>query len=195
MYAAAEPHALSLQVLPHGAPHLNQKEPTMWIGSIKLRVRTKDAPNAGTDSLVVATVVRDDVNVRNLKLDYPSENDLERGATRDYVYANLARNNDQTPELPPGIGQSPMPYPSHGIEFSHGLKGHLKLRLQIKGDDMWIKDDVELLTRRIRQKSSGIDTIDWVEDSEWSHVGSWPADKAISTDSSEGVASWSLNLT
>jgi hypothetical protein len=31
----------------------------MWIGTIRLIVHTKDAPNAGTDSLVQATIIRD----------------------------------------------------------------------------------------------------------------------------------------
>ena len=36
----------------------------MWIGSIRLVVETKDAPDAGTDSLVQATVVRDGTDLR-----------------------------------------------------------------------------------------------------------------------------------
>ena len=85
----------------------------MWIGAIRLVVETKNATNAGTDSLVQATVVRDGNDLRVLNLDYPTEDDLERDAIRNYDYigpTRLPRRNDQTPELPPGIGQSPMPY-------------------------------------------------------------------------------------
>src|SRR5689334_8433639 len=110
----------------------------MWIGSLKLVVETKDAPDAGTDSLVQPTVVRDGNDQRLLNLDYPTENVLERVANREYNYigpTKLQHRNDQTPELPPGIGQIPMTYPGYGFEFSHVLNGHLRLRLRINGDD------------------------------------------------------------
>jgi hypothetical protein len=166
----------------------------MWIGAIKLDVATADAPYAGTDSLVKATIVRDGSQLLNLKLDWPNEDDLERGAERAYTYYNLPWINDQTPELPEGIGQSPMPYPDHGIEFSNGLNGHLKLKLRIGGDDMWIKDNVDLYVRRIRQAATSFDTLAWQEDSEWTYVGTWSKDVAMSTDSSEGYAIWNLVL-
>ena len=169
----------------------------MWIGSIRLTVQTKDAPDAGTDSLVQATVVRDGVALRVLNLDYPTEDDLERGAIRNYDYigpTKLPRRNDKTPELPPGVGQSPMPYPGYGFEFSNGMSGHLTLRLRINGDDMWIKDQVDLHVRRIRLVATGFDTLAWKEDDFWTYVASWPSDRALSTDSSEGVTTLNLNL-
>lgn len=89
--------------------------------------------------LVLATILRNGNELRSLKLDYPTENDLERGAIRAYDYmgpTKLPRRNDKTPELPSGIGQIPMPYPGYGFEFSDGLSGHLKIRLRIKGEDM-----------------------------------------------------------
>jgi len=169
----------------------------MWIGAIRLVVETKDATDAGTDSLVQATVVRDGNDLRVLNLDYPTEDDLERGAIRNYDYigpTRLPRRNDQTPELPPGIGRNPMPYPGYGFEFSHGLNGHLVMRLRIKGDDMWIKDNVDLYVRFIRQKATSFDTLAWIEDSDWSYIASWGRDVAMSTDGSEGVTTWNLLL-
>jgi hypothetical protein len=169
----------------------------MWIGAIRLVVQTKNAPNAGTDSLVQAVVLRDNNALRTLNLDYPTENDLERGAIRAYDYSGptrLPRRNDRTPELPPGIGQNPMPYPGYGFEFSNGLHGHLRLQLRINGDDMWIKDDVDLYVRFIRQRATSFDTLAWQEDSDWTYMASWTQDVALSTDSSEGVTTWTLNL-
>lgn len=169
----------------------------MWIGAIRLVVETTDEPFAGTDSLVQAIVVRDGVDLRVLNLDYPTEDDLERGAIRDYDYigpTRLPRRNDKTPELPPGIGQNPMPYPGYGFEFSSGLNGHLKIRLRINGDDMWIKDKVDLYIRRIRQVATSFDTLAWQEDTFWTYIASWTQDVAMSTDSSEGVTTWNLNL-
>jgi hypothetical protein len=169
----------------------------MWIGAIRLVVETADVSNAGTDSLVQASVLRDGNNLRVLNLDYPTEDDLERGAIRNYDYSGptkLPRRNDKTPELPPGIGQNPMPYPGYGFEFSSGMNGHLKIQLRIKGDDMWIKDKVDLYIRRIRQVATSFDTLAWQEDTFWTHVASWSQDVAMSTDSDEGVTTWNLNL-
>ena len=170
----------------------------MWIGSIRLNVETKDAPNAGTDSLVQATVIRDGDELRILNLDYPTEDDLERGALRNYDYigpTKLPRRNDETPELPDGIGQIPMPYPGYGFEFSHGLSNHLKLRLRIRGDDMWIKDNVDLYVRFIRERATSFDTLAWIEDTDWTYIASWGRDVAMSTDSDEGHTTWTLVLT
>ena len=170
----------------------------MWIGSIRLTVQTKDAAYAGTDSLVQAGVIRDGSELRLLNLDYPTENDLERGAIRNYDYigpTRLPRKNDKTPQLPDGIGQSPMPYPGYGFEFSNGLYGHLTLRLRINGDDMWIKDNVDLYVRYIREKATSFDTLAWIEDTDWTYIASWGKDVKMSTDSDEGYTTWSLILT
>jgi hypothetical protein len=169
----------------------------MWIGAIRLIVATEDAPNAGTDSPVQATILRDGGELRVLNLDYPAEDDLERGAIRNYDYSGptkLPRRNDQTPELPPGIGQIPMPYPGYGFEFSNGLNGHLRIRLRIRGDDMWIKDNVDLYVKLIRRVATSFDTLDWQRDADWTYIASWTQDVALSTDSSEGVTTWTLNL-
>jgi hypothetical protein len=169
----------------------------MWIGSIRIVVQTKDAPAGGTDSLVQAMVLRDGAELRVLNLDYPTENDLERGAIRNYDYSGptkLPRRNDQTSELPPGIGQIPMPYPGYGFEFSNGMNGHLKIRLRVNGDDMWIKDKVDLYVRFIRLRATSFDTEAWMEDPDFTYISSWTQDVAMSTDSSEGVATWTLNL-
>jgi hypothetical protein len=169
----------------------------MWIGAIKLIIATKNAPGAGTDSLVQAVVLRDGNELRVLNLDYPSEDDMEPGAIRDYNYigpTKLPRRNDGTPELPPGVGQDPMPYPGYGFEFSNGLNGHLKIQLRIRNDDMWIKDNVDLYIRSIRRRATSFDTLAWQEDSDWTYIASWTQDKAMSTDAHEGVASWNLNL-
>jgi hypothetical protein len=169
----------------------------MWIGGIRLIVHTKDAPFAGTDSLVQATVVRDGTGLRVLRLDYPTENDLEPGAIRAYDYSGptkLPRRNDKTPPLPDGIGQIPMPYPGYGFEFSSGLNGHLTLRLRIRGDDMWIKDNVDLYVRHIRQRATSFDTLAWIEDQDWSYVATWGRDVPMSTDSREGFTTLNLKL-
>ena len=169
----------------------------MWIGAIRLLVQTKDAPYAGTDSLVQASILRDGTSISLLNLDYPAENDLERGALRNYDYigpTKLPRKNDKTPELPSGVGQIPMPYPGYGLEFSSGLPGHLKIRLRIRGSDMWIKDRVDLYVRYIRQRATSFDTLAWLEDSDWTYVASWGQDVNMSTDFTEGFVTWTMKL-
>lgn len=169
----------------------------MWIGAIRLIVQTADKRYAGTDDLVQMHVLRDGHELRLLNLDYPTEDDLERGAIRNYDYSGptkLPRRNDKTPVLPPGIGQIPMPYPGYGFEFSNGLHGHLKLKLQIRGDDLWIKDNVDLYVRFIRQRATSFDTLDWIEDSNWTYIASWTQDVVLSTDGDEGFTTWTLKL-
>ena len=87
-----------------------------------------------------------------------------------------------------------MPYPGYGFEFSNGLNGHLKLRLKINGDDMWIKDNVDLYVRFIRQKATSFDTLAWIEDPDWTYIATWNQDAAMSTDSSEGKTTWTMSL-
>jgi hypothetical protein len=166
----------------------------MWVGSIRVGVWTADQPDAGTDSLVQVEVLRDGAWISTLNLDYVTEDDLERGAFRDYFYSNLPRRNDQTPPLPDGIGQNPMPYPDFGFEFSHGLFGHLRLRLHIRNDDMWIKDKVDLSIKQVRQVATSFDTLAWQQDTSWSVVGVWGQDVAMSTDGDEGLETWTLLL-
>ena len=167
----------------------------MWVGSIRLDVTTKNADHAGTDSLVTATVVRDGEELYDLKLDYSDEDDLERGAVRAYWYHDVPRRNDETDELPPGIGQSPMPYPDHGVEFSHGMAGHLRLRLRVHGSDLWIKDSVTLRIRRVEQVANSFDTLVW-EDQPWEFVGVWGKDVPLSGQwfPIEGYWEWDLKV-
>ena len=91
-----------------------------------------------------------------------------------------------------GIGQDPMPYPSYGIEFSRGLAGHLKLKIKIAGDDMWVKDNMDMYVRGISQVATSFDTLAWQEDSRWTYLATWAQDAALSRDSREGSASGPL---
>lgn len=55
----------------------------MWVGAIRLTVKTEDAPYAGTDSLLQASVRRDGDSLVLLNLDYPTEDDhVHRGRLR-----------------------------------------------------------------------------------------------------------------
>lgn len=163
----------------------------MWIGAIRFRVRTKDAPNAGTDNLVRARVYRNGLQLGRYDFD-SSADDLERGSVRNYDYSGpvaLPRRFDQTEELPPGVGQHPMPYPSYGFEFSNGLPNHLLISLRIHGDDMWFKDSVEVFIRELRlvPVPGSFDTLEWKVDPDWTRVHNWNADVQMSDESGEGA--------
>jgi hypothetical protein len=164
------------------------------MGSIMLDVRTKDADFAGTDSVVTATIVRDGKELYDLTLDYANEDDLERGASRRYWYLDIPRRNDGTPELPPDIGQIPMPYPDFGVQFSHGLAGHLALRLRVHGDDLWIKDEVDVSIREVSRVATSFDTEAWQE-GPWQDVASFGQDVPISPHfPPEGHPFWNLSF-
>lgn len=165
---------------------------TMFISRIGFQVTTKDAPNAGTDSLLTMEVLRNGNHLWTGRLDFPDLNDNERGDSRFYGYTFRSLFLDRTPHLPDGIGRIPMPYPDRGMEFSDGLNGHLRCRLHNNGDDMWIKDQVNVHVRIIRQRATSFDTLDWIEDNDWTFVGSFTQDVALSTDSREGVERWTM---
>ncbi len=158
----------------------------------EMRVETKDARWAGTDSLVTATIVRDGVELLVRGVDHVGEDDLERGTIRNFDYYNLPLVNDETELLPEGVGTNVPPHPSFGFEFSNGLSGHLMLRLRISSDDMWIKDKIELYVRDIRWIPAALN---WQEDSSWSYIAYWGQDIEMSTDPDEGYAVLNLILT
>lgn len=164
----------------------------MWIGKIGFTVRTKDAVHAGTDHLVTVEIMRDQRVLWAGKFDYVTEDDLERGAERFYGYVVPGLYLDATPPLPEGIGRIPAPYPSRGMEYSNGLAKHMKCRLRIHGDDMWTKDRVDIWLKYIRQLATSFDTLDWIEDQDWTKLGSWTQDANLSTDTSEGTTIWTL---
>ena len=170
----------------------------MWLGAVSLVVTTAAVRDAGTDDLITARLFRDDVALRDLRLDFPTEDDHEPGDIRTYAFGGPGkwpRVHDRTPPLPPGIGQSPMPYPGYGFEFSSGLAGHLRLQLRTGGSDMWLKDNVDLNVKEVRQRATSFDTLDWMLDPDWRYLASWPRDVAFSRDPRQGSATWMLVLT
>jgi hypothetical protein len=52
-----------------------------------------------------------------------------------------------------------------------------------------------LYVQQIREQATSFDTLAWIQDSEWHYVATWSRDVAMTTDSSEGVTTWNLQLT
>jgi hypothetical protein len=165
----------------------------MWIGSLRLRVRTKARPEAGTDNLVTVGLLRDGNEVAKLRLDHRYQDDLEPGVSQNFTFtgpSSLPRSHDRPP-MNEGTSRKPV-YPPYGIEFSQGCKGHLALQATIHGDDLWIKDSVELFVREIRPSIHADGTVTWVESSEWTPVARWGKDAPISGDKREGTRTWTM---
>jgi hypothetical protein len=186
---AAEATEITLEQL---IKTVRKRLPTYWIANIGFRVRTKDAPHAGTDDTVWVELLRDNQLLAKGKLDFENFDDLERGDERFYGYTIPDLYRDKTPALPDGIGQIPMPYPNAGIEFSRGMQGHFKCRLRIDGDDMWIKDQVDIYVKETRLGGGGGDPRYWGIVDDWFKLGSWTQDVAMSTDDDEGEKTWVL---
>lgn len=163
-----------------------------WITKIGFRVWTDAAPYAGTDNLVLVNLMRDGDTKERLRLDYAHLDDLEPNSRRFYGFQIPRRHLDKTKPLPDGIGQIPSPYPATGIEFSADLRGHLKCQLEIKGDDLWIKDRVDIYVKYISLKATSFDTVEWLEDAFWTRLGIWGQDVTLSRDSGEGFTRWNL---
>ena len=59
---------------------------------------------------------------------------------------------------------------------------------------MWTKDQVDIWLKNIRQLATSFDTLDWIEDQDWTKLGSWTRDVNLSTDTSEGATTWTLGV-
>jgi hypothetical protein len=144
-------------------------------------------------------VIRDGNELRLLNLDYPTEDDLERGAIRNYDYVWRAHDAPTAKRQDPGAA-------ARDWSDSDAVS-RLRLRVLQRDewpsdasaayprDDMWIKDNVDLYIRPIRQRTNNFDTLAWIEDRDWTYIASWTQDVAMSTDSTEGFTTWNLRLT
>ena len=169
----------------------------MWIGGIRLVVYTKNSPNAGTSNTVRVRVLRNDNVVRGWPFPAMLLKDQERDDIQVFKWDEpryFPRDHDRTPEPIPGLTEDPQPFPDYGFEFTDGLFGHLGLRLEIDGRDMWFMDNIDLDVKYIRWNGYGIDSFVWERDLYWTRVFSWRQDVRMSTDPSEGVATWTLSV-
>ena len=168
----------------------------MWVGSIRVRVRTKSTATASTDSPVIAAIVRDNVAVYAFFLNPELRTfgqptlELVSGTDRNFVQFSLPKTSDNESI------DAPLEQPPYGLEFTNGLSGHCTLKLRIFGNDLWITDEVELFIRELHpvRLSKTLDALTWVEEANWKAVAQWSKDIRISTDTSEGFAIVNLNV-
>jgi len=170
----------------------------MWIGAIKLEILTAWDKWSGTDSLVEFSIVRDGHSLAVFPLDYPPLIGLKRGEMGTYVWSGkkaVPRHNDETPSLPPGELQVPMPYPDYGFEFSHDLPLHLSFKFTIRGDNEWDFGNARIYVKFIRLHNGPFGFKIWKRDSLWTNelFGSgWLI--PMSTDPSEGQKTFEFKI-
>lgn len=163
-----------------------------WLSEIGWDIKTSIAQFSGTNTPISVEIMRDNTLVIALLIEPGNTPRLDRGTSAFYWWrfqgANFAPN-------PSGIGHSigGQGFP-HGVEFPQDIKGHLKCRLRAWGDDMWIKDNIDGYVRyaRLVGVPGTIDSTIWVDDLNWTSVGRFTQDVAVSTDPSEGHRTWTL---
>ena len=163
-----------------------------WVSEIAWDIRTSTIPWAGTDTRLTVEILRDNALVIALAVEPGNTSRLDRGESAFYWWtfhgANYAPSDDEYATTTGGAG---MP---HGVEFPKGIGGHLECRLRAWGDDMWIKDNIDGYVRYAKERGvpGTIDSTIWVDDINWTPVGSFGVDATLSTDSSEGFRTWTL---
>lgn len=162
-----------------------------WISEIGWDIKTLNTPVAGTDTRVSVEILRDDVQVISLLIEPGNTTRLDRGDSRFYWWR--FRGANFAPSDEPGHTAGEQAFP-HGVEFPRDIRNHLKCRLRAWGDDMWIKDNVDAYVRyaRLVAVPGTIDSFVWVDDLNWTFVGSFAQDVALSTDPAEGFRTWTL---
>lgn len=158
----------------------------MWIGAIRFSIRTGDLPSTGTHSLVQVRVLRDEDVLTIFPLDAPPEIGLPHESIMTFELVGpdwLPRHNDETPNYPPGYAANPMPYPSYGFEFSHGLPGHMRLQLWIDGDDAFQWMWVDLAVKVIREVDTQFGFKIWKRHPFWQEVQLWEPESYVTMSS------------
>ena len=154
------------------------------VTKITWRIKTGSQWWSGTDSQVNMEIYRDGTMLQRLR--------LEPGQT-----ARLHRNEDATYywvfQNPSGVGVAvsgvTIPYYE---EFPNGTSGHLKVKFIAKGDDAWEKTSIvsTVVSGDLKYVPGTIDGLYWEEHQD---VLVFNRDVVLSTDSSEGFTSLTLN--
>ena len=161
-----------------------------YVSAFGWDIQTDSDPGAGTDSLVTLTILREDFPVISLVVEPGETGRLDRGASQFFMW------QPQGTFFVPATNVTwiaSLPYPN-AVEFPDGVEGHMRAQFQIHGDDMWKKDKVSAYVKYSHYEAvpGTIDSFVWVEDLNWSHVGDFTQDVEMSTDSTEGLTTWTL---
>lgn len=153
------------------------------VTQIDWTIKTGEEWWSGTDTKIILEIFRDTTKLLDAYLEPGSTPRLDRSelATYYWIFTN-----------PSGIGVSvsgtPIPY---YIDFTNGVRGHLRVRLTAKGRDAWEKDWIRsnVYFGELRHIPGTIDSLKWVQDWE---TFLFSRDVILSTDSSEGFSQLTL---
>jgi hypothetical protein len=161
--------------------------PTTMLVEIAWDIHTSNEPFAGTDNKISCELLRDDVNVFTIVLEPGGTKRLDRGLGDALLY-KFGRPFLAAPvnsNLVQGVV---------GGEFPNGFGGHLKMRLRNAGDDLWIKNTINVYGRvgELFRDNEGGALLVFNDGNQWVDLGRFDKRHVLSTDPSEGTATLTL---
>jgi hypothetical protein len=156
----------------------------MNVRRIEWTFHTSSREFSGTDSPVSVEILRDGTRLAYVWQEPGNTPRLSRGEVATYLWTfqNLS-----------GVGVAvsgqAVPYTE---SFPSGFTGHLKVVLKIWGDDLWRVGTIEssVVEGQMKFIPGTIDSWQWVETP---HAVTFLGEDVLSTDSSEGVVTLTLN--
>ncbi len=147
-------------------------------------IETGDAWWSGTDDTVKIHIFRDDQRIIRLNLEPGDTPRLDRGETATYFW--VFRRDDNI-----GINVSGTNVP-HTEPFPAGVRGHLRVMFETRGQDAWEALDISstVTTGRLRHIPGTIDASEWIRTP---HDFDFPGRDVLSRDPDEGITRLTLN--
>jgi hypothetical protein len=151
----------------------------MWIGSIRLVVPTGAPGGSGSRAVeppsgaVVPVVLAARRAGGVAAAPGPPGSPRRDRVSRTYDYLRLDRVSDRTPLLLHDAGGHLLPYPEYGVEYSQGLYGHLRVRLLTDPRTARLAGGRDDVRPPAAPPVVGPRRIAWVEDEDWSFLGTW----------------------
>src|SRR5215207_7979141 len=154
------------------------------VNRIAWTFHTSNQEGSGTDSPVTIKIFRDGQELAYINQEPGETGRLDRGETGTYFWE--FRN-------PTGIGTAVsghvVPYTE---EFPNGVRGHLRVRLEIRGDDAWRIGTIEssVISGHPKSVPGTIDSWRWEEEAE-NFV--FAGEDVMSSNSGEGIRKLDLD--
>lgn len=167
---------------------------TTYVRDIGFEIQTSNVKDAGTDSRVSVTILRDDDEIVTWVIEPGNTPRLNRGEYELYSYTITGNHSDTSIGVEPASPLSgEVEPPQNYLAFRAGVKGRLRCRLRIYGTDLWKVESIQVSVRYLHTAHvpGTFDTFAWVPDSDWHVVGQFKNLK-MSSDSSEGYRSITL---
>ena len=163
--------------------------PTPMLVAIAWDIQTSHEQFAGTDTKLVCEILRDDAKVFTIILEPGNTTRLNRGVMNALAY-HFTKPYLVTP-TEPSLSQGVV-----GVEFPNGFVGHLKMRLRNTGDDLWIKETIDVYGQvgELYRDEEGGALLVLNDRDEWVDLGSFTKRQNLSTDPTEGFATLTLRF-